>query len=210
MAALTASRATWNEHHLRAEAHRQTRQYRTTDRDQLIESVVTAATDPARSVRITLPRTLEEPVELRRRDGESVFHEHGSTLYTTAAVLDAERADRRRRTGTRRPPPRPRHRHRRPHPSRQRRPGLERRAGHPRAGVLLLRPTRPARPRPRRHRQDDRDEGGHRRLARRRQVGRRARTVRRGRGRARRRNWASPPTHSPSSTTTSQPSHPAR
>ena len=91
VAALTASRATWNEHHLRAEAQRRTRSYATADRDQLVESVVAAAVDPRRSVRITLPRTLQEPVELRRRNGESVFHEHGSTIYTTHTVLEAER-----------------------------------------------------------------------------------------------------------------------
>ena len=91
VAALTASRATWNEHHLRAEAQRRTRGFATADRDQLVEAVVAAAVDPRRSVRITLPRTLEEPAELRRRNGESVFHEHGSTLYTTHTVLEAER-----------------------------------------------------------------------------------------------------------------------
>jgi conjugative relaxase-like TrwC/TraI family protein len=90
LAALTASRATWNVHHLRAEAHRQSRGLHVPDRDRLIEAVVAAATGPEKSIQITTPRTLPEPPQLRRADGESVFVEHGSTLYTTTEILDAE------------------------------------------------------------------------------------------------------------------------
>lgn len=90
LAALTAARATWNIHHLRAEAHRQSRPLHVADRDQLIEVVVAAAMDPVRSIRIVTPRALPEPAALRRDDGESVFVKYGSALYTTSEVLDAE------------------------------------------------------------------------------------------------------------------------
>lgn len=87
---LSTSRATWNIHHVRAEAHRQTRSIPTDDRDRLVEAVVAQATDPARIVEIAMPRPVVEPEELRRADGESVFVEHGSALYTTTQILDAE------------------------------------------------------------------------------------------------------------------------
>ncbi len=90
LAALTASRATWNVHHVRAEAHRQSRRFDVANRDHLIEAIVASATNPARSIQIATPRTLPEPDALRRADGESVFVEHGSALYTTTDILDAE------------------------------------------------------------------------------------------------------------------------
>jgi len=88
---LMATRATWNVHHLRAEAHRQSRAFPTDAREELVEAVVAAAMNPRRSIRIETPRTLPEPAELRRTDGESVFVEHGSTLFTSAKILAAER-----------------------------------------------------------------------------------------------------------------------
>jgi hypothetical protein len=87
---LQASRATWTEHHVRAEAHRQLRRYLTADRDGLVEATVAAACQPGRVLRIETPRTMAEPVELCRRSGESVFVEHASARYTTVALLDAE------------------------------------------------------------------------------------------------------------------------
>jgi conjugative relaxase-like TrwC/TraI family protein len=87
---LAASRATWNVHHVRAEAQRQSRRFHATDRDQLVEAVVEAASDPQRVIRIETSRTLPEPPELQRADGESVFVEHGAALFTTIGILDAE------------------------------------------------------------------------------------------------------------------------
>ncbi|GAA3623619.1 hypothetical protein GCM10022236_27500 [Microlunatus ginsengisoli] len=87
---LQGSRATWTEHHVRAEAHRQLRSYPTVDRDGLVESVVVAACQPGRVLRIEIPRTMAEPAALRRSSGESVFVEHASARYTTIALLDAE------------------------------------------------------------------------------------------------------------------------
>lgn len=87
---LMASRSTWNLHHLRAEAQRQSRPFVTKDRDLIVEEIVAVATRPDRSIRIETPRTLAEPVELQRADGESVFVEYGSTLFTTDTILSAE------------------------------------------------------------------------------------------------------------------------
>jgi len=87
---MAESRATWNVHHLRAEAHRQCRPYAVEDRELLVEAVVAAATHPSRSVRLTVGSTTTEPVELRRADGESVFTEHGAERFTSSTILDAE------------------------------------------------------------------------------------------------------------------------
>jgi hypothetical protein len=48
------------------------------------------ATSPAYSISAEAPALLDEPPELRRADGESVFGEHAATRYTSQAVLDAE------------------------------------------------------------------------------------------------------------------------
>jgi ATP-dependent exoDNAse (exonuclease V) alpha subunit len=87
---LSASRSTWNVHHVRGEAQRQSRPIPTADRDALVERIVTAATDPSRSIRIEAPRTLAEPPELQRADGESVFVEHATARFTTPEILHAE------------------------------------------------------------------------------------------------------------------------
>lgn len=104
LTSLSAARSTWNIHHVRAEAHRQSRGALIADRDRLVEAVVARAIEPARSVQIVTPRTVPEPDELRRADGESVFVEHASAVYTTTEILDAEErivAAARDRTGRR-------------------------------------------------------------------------------------------------------------
>ena len=90
MDCLSAGRSTWNIHHLRAEAQRQSRPFTTVDRERVIEQIVAAAMRPERSIRIETPRTLAEPTELQRDDGESVFVDHGSTRFTTSTILSAE------------------------------------------------------------------------------------------------------------------------
>lgn len=87
---LAESRATWNVHHLRAEAHRQSRPYAAGDRGQLVEHIVEAASQPSRAIRLATGSTTAEPVELQRFDGEPVFSEHGAHRFTSAAILDAE------------------------------------------------------------------------------------------------------------------------
>lgn len=90
LARLSSSRATWNIHHVRAEAHRQSRAVPSTDRDSVVETLVSRATDASRSVEISVSRLIAEPDDLRRADGESVFVEHASTLFTTPEILEAE------------------------------------------------------------------------------------------------------------------------
>ncbi|MBA8792849.1 conjugative relaxase-like TrwC/TraI family protein [Friedmanniella endophytica] len=87
---LASERSTWAIHHVRAEAHRQSRWATTDDRDGLVEQIAKLATAPDRSIRIETPRAVAEPAELRRADGLSVFVEHGSARFTTRTILDAE------------------------------------------------------------------------------------------------------------------------
>lgn len=85
---LEASRSTWTVHNLRAEVYRQTRPLPVDDRERLVDEVTDAALGGA--LRIEVPRLIEEPDQLQRRDGESVFVPHASARYTTSTMLDAE------------------------------------------------------------------------------------------------------------------------
>ena len=87
---LEASRATWTEHHVRAEAHRQLRRFPTADRDGLVEAAVAVTCWTRRGCCGSRHPALPEPVEMRRQSGESVFVEHASARYTTLRLLDAE------------------------------------------------------------------------------------------------------------------------
>ena len=89
---LQESRSTWQVWHVRAEAQRRVRtadlpgdQVETVV-DLLVDEVLTTG-----SVRITRAQDdLVEPVELRRRDGSSVYEVAGSALFTSPAILAAE------------------------------------------------------------------------------------------------------------------------
>lgn len=83
-------RSTWTEHHIRAEAQRQSRRLVVEDRETLVESIVEAASDPRRVLKLQPPRPVAEPEPLQRASGESVFVEHASARYTSTAMLDAE------------------------------------------------------------------------------------------------------------------------
>ncbi|MDP9092590.1 MAG: relaxase domain-containing protein, partial [Actinomycetota bacterium] len=83
------SRATWQEHHIRAEAERVCRCLAAVP-DFLVDQVTERALSPACSVLLTAPSSIDEPHLLRRRDGASVYEVAGSRRYTSAAVLDAE------------------------------------------------------------------------------------------------------------------------
>ncbi len=84
-----ASRAAWQEHHIRAEAERECRSLAAVP-EFLVDQVTERALSPACSVLLTVPPTIDEPHELRRRDGASVYEVAGSRRYTSTAVLDAE------------------------------------------------------------------------------------------------------------------------
>src|SRR5579875_3636408 len=90
---VSTSRATWQVWHVRAEAHRQARAagISLADLDTAVQRVVDTALSPAASIRLGVEDPVAEPTSLRRADGSSVFTVAGSQLYTSAAVVAAER-----------------------------------------------------------------------------------------------------------------------
>jgi len=91
IAALEASRATWQVWHVRAETQRQARAAGVplAQLEEVVEQVVTHVLDN-RSVSVETPDTVVEPPALRRPDGESVYTVHGAQRYTSRRILDAE------------------------------------------------------------------------------------------------------------------------
>lgn len=90
---VSASRSTWQPHHVRAEAERQLRYADRADDWQAVDQIVAAALD-GHSVVLSAQHDAEkgEPSPLRRRgDGASVYTRHGETDYSSPAVLAAER-----------------------------------------------------------------------------------------------------------------------
>jgi hypothetical protein len=94
VAAVAARRSTWTTWNVRAEVERLLRaegpplppgRHRET-----ADAVTALALSPAFCLSVEAPSLLNEPPELRRGDGESVFTEHGAGRYTCQAVLDAE------------------------------------------------------------------------------------------------------------------------
>jgi DNA primase catalytic core len=88
--AVAADRATWKIWHLRAEAERQARSAEVAldTLDEAVDRLV--AESVAASVRLGARDPITEPEPLRRNE-VSVYEVHGSTTYTSAGVLDAER-----------------------------------------------------------------------------------------------------------------------
>ncbi|WP_324276968.1 ATP-dependent DNA helicase [Blastococcus brunescens] len=92
LSTVQSSRATWQVNHVRAEAERQAcaAAIRLTDLDGAIDAVV------ERALSLSTPLNNREPVTnpaaLRRSDGSSVYTVAGSALYTSTAILAAERA----------------------------------------------------------------------------------------------------------------------
>ncbi|HEX3961978.1 MAG TPA: AAA family ATPase [Trebonia sp.] len=92
--AVAHRRSTWTTWNIRAEAERQLRTSvpaldPARHRD-LADAITTLAISPRYSISVEAPALLDEPPELRRTDGESVFTEHAAGRYTSQAVLDAE------------------------------------------------------------------------------------------------------------------------
>ncbi|GAB3289067.1 MobF family relaxase [Parasphingorhabdus pacifica] len=81
----------WN---LEAEAHRQTAHLRVPDgtRDHTVGQVVEAVIRDADTVALQAPSTVDEPAELRRASGASVFVEHNAQRFTTHRTLREESA----------------------------------------------------------------------------------------------------------------------
>ena len=89
---VSASRSVWQIHHIRAEAERQIRYAdRAGDRDAVQRIVAAAVGEHSVAVARQVDADIGEPDVLRRRDGSSVYSRHGETVYSSAAVLAAER-----------------------------------------------------------------------------------------------------------------------
>lgn len=92
VATVAETRATWQTHHVRAEALRMVRAEGVAHVAGLVERL----TDTALSDAFSVPHArvedgeLGEPVALRRRDGSSVYSRHGVATYTSHDVLAAE------------------------------------------------------------------------------------------------------------------------
>ena len=93
IATVAQSRATWQRHHVLAEAQRVVRGSGHAADTTLADKITAAALREP----LSLPHIGEgdaemgEPSPLRRRDGASVYTRHGATTYTCAEVLAAER-----------------------------------------------------------------------------------------------------------------------
>jgi conjugative relaxase-like TrwC/TraI family protein len=93
IAVVSGSRASWQRHHVLAEAQRLVRGAGHAANPGLAEVITDAALAQPRSVRHAHVGDDEqgEPAVLRRRDGASVYSRHGTALYTSTATLSAER-----------------------------------------------------------------------------------------------------------------------
>ncbi len=90
---VSATRSTWQRHHVLAEAQRVVRAGGHATDPALAEAI----TDAALTQPLSIPHArvddddLGEPAALRRRDGASVYSRHGTALYTSAKTVAAER-----------------------------------------------------------------------------------------------------------------------
>ena len=92
VATLAETRATWQAHHVRAEALRMVRAEGVAHVAGLVERLTATALSEGFSVPHVRVEDgeLGEPVALRRRDGSSVYSRHGVATYTSRDVLSAE------------------------------------------------------------------------------------------------------------------------
>ena len=94
VATVAGRRSTWTVWNVRAEVERLLRAeilFLPPERHRETADAVTAlAVSPAFSIECEAPSPLDEPPQLRRADGESVFTRHGADRFTSQAVLDAE------------------------------------------------------------------------------------------------------------------------
>ena len=87
-------RATWQVWHIRAEAERQARTAGITlgDLDEAVDRIVAHTLAPGSSIALGVEDPIAEPDALRRSDGTSVYLVAGSRLYTSTAIIAAERS----------------------------------------------------------------------------------------------------------------------
>ncbi|WP_285100703.1 MobF family relaxase [Promicromonospora sp. MEB111] len=82
--------STWTTYTLQAEATRLAREHAPTGSDLLAVAATITGHAVAGSLQVSAPEVNEPPDVMRRKDGESVYFVHGSTRYTSLAVLEAE------------------------------------------------------------------------------------------------------------------------
>ena len=92
IATVAANRATWTVNHVRAQAQRALRYANHPGGPDLVNRIVASALG-THSITVTSHADTEknEPALLRRRDGSSVYTRHDTTVYTSAAIMAAER-----------------------------------------------------------------------------------------------------------------------
>lgn len=92
IATVSENRATWTINHVRAEAQRALRYADHPGGPGLVNRIVASAL-AAHSITLSSHADTEknEPAALRRRDGASVYTRHDTTVYTSAAIMAAER-----------------------------------------------------------------------------------------------------------------------
>ncbi|WP_155769063.1 MobF family relaxase, partial [Mycobacterium asiaticum] len=88
---LAEHRATWTINHVRAEAQRRLRYANHPGGPNLVERITATALGHSISLTTHADTEMNEPAALRRRDGASVYTRHDSTIYTSAAIMAAER-----------------------------------------------------------------------------------------------------------------------
>ncbi|GJJ24009.1 MobF family relaxase [Mycolicibacterium mageritense] len=92
IATVSHDRSSWTVNHVRAEAHRLLRNVGRQGDIEALERIVTTALDECSIALSTHADTeMGEPLALRRRDGVSVYTRHDSAVYTSAAVMAAEK-----------------------------------------------------------------------------------------------------------------------
>lgn len=93
IATVSESRATWQRHHVLAEAQRIVRATGHAGAADLAEKITAAALDEPVSLPLARVNDGErgEPTALRRRDGSSIYTRNGTDLYTSADIVAAER-----------------------------------------------------------------------------------------------------------------------
>ncbi|QIV79898.1 MobF family relaxase [Mycolicibacterium frederiksbergense] len=90
---VSEARSSWQRNHVYAEALRAVRAAGWATEHDVVEAITAAALGDPNSVghaRVT-DTDLAEPAALRRRDGASVYSTHGTQLFTSQAILSAEK-----------------------------------------------------------------------------------------------------------------------
>ncbi|HTX67158.1 MAG TPA: AAA family ATPase, partial [Opitutaceae bacterium] len=92
IATVAQTRATWTVNHVRAQAQRALRYANHPGGPELVNRIVATALGE-HSITLTTHADTEknEPAVLRRRDGSSVYTRYDTTVYTSAAIMAAER-----------------------------------------------------------------------------------------------------------------------